>query len=526
MRPIGTLPLLATALGLLALALPASAGAASRHVRYAGLEEQNQPVTLTFDRRLRRLQFRIGYIPYCVGTGGESEGDRGFDVPRVAGPLKRAVLPVDRRGRFERTFRFSRDMSSRNGKRRSELHRRGRIAIAGRLRSRGRASGTIRVRYRERSVQASPEETLEFAKRCDSFARDWRTPTFTFDGPWRPTGPAPRSHAPDVLLSLADGRVLSAGGADNGSATPGAALYSPSSNGWSRTEPLATPRDNAAAVRLANGRVLVAGGYRDYRRPNALRSAESFNPQTRRWSATGSMATPRQGAAVALLPDGRALVAGGARDGDPSGLDGFRPTASVETFDPRTGAWAAAAAMPFALPFLDAAVLPSGRVLVVGGESPNGGAANSARSTVYDPVTGTWSAPETVDRLGRIGGLVTLAGGRVLAVGGYLPTPGAAIYTDGVGWTQAATPPAFVQSGTARLPSGRALVMLSSVGGDVGAQRAAVYDPGANSWALAPPYFLPQEYRTAAARLVGVGGGALLVDDGPTRYTRAERFFE
>jgi hypothetical protein len=66
------------------------------------------------------------------------------------------------------------------------------------------------------------------------------------------------------------------------------------------------------------------------------------------------------------------LVAGG------SPVDGGDPTASAETYDPRTGAWSEAA--PLAAPRAGAAIakLPDGSQLVVGGRGPAGSAVAGA----------------------------------------------------------------------------------------------------------------------------------------------------
>ena len=56
--------------------------------------------------------------------------------------------------------------------------------------------------------------------------------------------------------------------------------------------------------------VLVAGGLTccGY---FAFASAEVYDPSTGRWTYTEDMQTPRFAAAVALLPNGKVLVAGG-----------------------------------------------------------------------------------------------------------------------------------------------------------------------------------------------------------------------
>jgi N-acetylneuraminic acid mutarotase len=61
------------------------------------------------------------------------------------------------------------------------------------------------------------------------------------------------------------------------------------------------------AVLLRDGRVLVVGGYNDR---GAVGSAELYDPKRNRWTFAGSV-TPVGRQAAVLLPNGRALVAGG-----------------------------------------------------------------------------------------------------------------------------------------------------------------------------------------------------------------------
>jgi hypothetical protein len=92
-----------------------------------------------------------------------------------------------------------------------------------------------------------------------------------------------------------------------GVAGPAAAVHAAS------PEPTTDANLNAAradqmAIRLASGKVLVAGGVGD---DGVLASAELFDPSTDAWSAAASMATPRYLATAMLLGDGDVLVAGG-----------------------------------------------------------------------------------------------------------------------------------------------------------------------------------------------------------------------
>src|SRR5207253_803669 len=122
-----------------------------------------------------------------------------------------------------------------------------------------------------------------------------------------------------------------------------------------------TPRADHAAVRLADGRVLVVGGLDTERNP--LASAELFDPATGQWSSAGSLTSGRVRPLAALLNDGRVLVAGGGT----GPLPAETPVATAELFDPRTGQWSSAGTMVAGRVRGALAVMADGRVLAAGG---------------------------------------------------------------------------------------------------------------------------------------------------------------
>ena len=66
---------------------------------------------------------------------------------------------------------------------------------------------------------------------------------------------------PDSLaVRLADGRVLIAGGGSEGKQTDAAQLYDPGTDTWATLPPMPGPRAAGAAVLLADGSVLIVGG--------------------------------------------------------------------------------------------------------------------------------------------------------------------------------------------------------------------------------------------------------------------------
>ena len=143
-------------------------------------------------------------------------------------------------------------------------------------------------------------------------------------GTWMP-GPEPPGQKATTLLPLPDGGALLLGEAACGQAQfrclPTAATYrlNAGDTEWTAAAPMHEPRADPTVVPLADGRVLVAGGFGDSCTPRVafgyscapLASAEIFDPATGAWSPTAPMPEPRGGASAARLSDGSVLLVGG-----------------------------------------------------------------------------------------------------------------------------------------------------------------------------------------------------------------------
>src|SRR3989442_1227295 len=117
---------------------------------------------------------------------------------------------------------------------------------------------------------------------------------------WIPAGHLDAWSGLHTATRLADGRVLVAGGAASGGG--------PTAGTWQTVEDLTYPRADHRAVRLADGRVLVCGGINDGAFFGPLSQTEVYSPTSGTWSPAASMAAGRYLHSATLLADGRVMV--------------------------------------------------------------------------------------------------------------------------------------------------------------------------------------------------------------------------
>ncbi|CAF1050250.1 unnamed protein product [Adineta steineri] len=133
-------------------------------------------------------------------------------------------------------------------------------------------------------------------------------PTTNQQSEWKMTGNMSVARRYHTASTLANGYVLVVGGFAGASSLNSAELYNPSTGTWTTTESMSIARGYVTASTLANGLVLVAGGANE---TNYLNSAELYNPSTGTWTTTGSMSITRYQHTTSTLVNGSVLVAGG-----------------------------------------------------------------------------------------------------------------------------------------------------------------------------------------------------------------------
>jgi len=227
------------------------------------------------------------------------------------------------------------------------------------------------------------------------------------------------------------------------------------------------------------------------------------------------MNTPRSSHAATLLPSGKVLVAGGESDD-------FTVLASAELYDPATGAWSSTGSLQSPRTHHTMTLLATGKVLVAGGSNSVG---YTPSAEIYDPATGQWTtAGAMVDARG--GHTATLLPtGNVLVAGGSGPESlkSAELFNPSTGeWTRVAPLSIGRDEHTATLlPSGQVLVL----GGRPLTASGEIYDPGTGTWARGAAMLLERELHTAtllASGAILVAGGAGANDEGPSGSVMAE----
>lgn len=285
-------------------------------------------------------------------------------------------------------------------------------------------------------------------------------------GTLRPTGTLNQSRYAHTATRLADGRVLIAGGIEReGVALDTTEIYDPATGKFTSAGRMTTKRVGQTATLLPDGQVLLTGGSDLTFYDGALASTELFDPRTNSFRTVGKMNAARVAHRATLLPDGKVLITGGqekAQDKlasaelyDPT-TETFRPVsamnakradhtatllkngfvliagggnksapdegpqASAELYNPTKQTFVMTGAMSVPRYKHSAALLPDGRVLILGGSDARMWEGRYASAEIYDPVTSkfTTTAKLNTARYKIRDAVVTLSNGKILVAGG------------------------------------------------------------------------------------------------------------
>jgi Galactose oxidase, central domain len=189
---------------------------------------------------------------------------------------------------------------------------------------------------------------------------------------------------------------------------------------------------------------------------------------------TGSLAIPRSSQTATLLPSGKVLVVGGDDGG------------SCELYDPASGTWATTGTLIVPRAAHTATLLLTGKVLVAGG-------ASVSTTELYDPATGTWSATGSLAQARWFHTATLLADGKVLVAAGFdsgfdnvlrsaeLYDPATGTWTGTVGRMTRGR----ANHRATLLADGRVLVAGgNNVSGTQEFKSAELYDPATGTWSM------------------------------------------
>jgi Kelch motif len=277
------------------------------------------------------------------------------------------------------------------------------------------------------------------------------------------------------------------------------------------TGSMSTPRAAHSATLLRSGDVLVAGGcvVDGCELDDRAADTELFDPDADRFRAGPKLLRPRVGHAAVRLPDGRVLIAGG--------WAGNHPTATTELYDPERNIFVAGPRMTSPRGGFAVAPLGKGRFLFTGGTN---GARVVASAEIFDAAGGHFLRTGSMRTPRSAHSATALGGGRVLVAGGSnrsdVVLSATEIYRGGQFIrTRPMTIRRYKHAAVA-LPGGAVLVVGGSDSRDFFGRYASSerYDPRTRRFrrvgAMAEARFkLPDAVvRTASGRVVVAGGGA------------------
>ncbi len=175
-------------------------------------------------------------------------------------------------------------------------------------------------------------------------------------------GGSPVARSSHTATLLGNGRVLVAGGFENGTAKANAYLYNPADNTWAATGALTTARGGHTATLINKGTkagyVLICGGRNGA--GTATNKCEMFNGASFSDADAADMSSARVGHTASAITGGRVFVSGGQNDSNT-----YLPT--NEIYDPEKNEWQTVDALLQGRSEHSAVVLNNGLIMISGG---------------------------------------------------------------------------------------------------------------------------------------------------------------
>jgi Galactose oxidase, central domain len=229
-------------------------------------------------------------------------------------------------------------------------------------------------------------------------------------GAFTPAGVMNSPRAAHRATLLANGRVLLTGGFSGpNSTTASSDIYDPATGSLEAGPEMNSGRLGHTATMLTLGRVLIAGG------SGGNTSAELFEPTANQGSGAfipaANMILDRRLHAASPLPDGRVLITGGVSTAKPEGVP------DAEVFNPEAngglGEFSPAGAMAYSRAGHASIALPDGRMLIAGGDG-----SGAAKIEICDETATVFSNNGTLDAAMHNAAGALLLDGRAVFVGG------------------------------------------------------------------------------------------------------------
>lgn len=229
------------------------------------------------------------------------------------------------------------------------------------------------------------------------------------------------------------------------------------------------------------------------------------------WTPVTSKPTFGSPGTALLLTDGRVLV----QDSDASDFWTLTPDLTGSYIN---GTWTKVASLPsgYGPLYYASAVLPDGRVVVIGGEYNFGSQIWTKLGAIYTPTTNTWKSLNAPSGWGNVGDAqsIILSKGTMM-IADALTSQEALLNAKTLTWTSTGTGKhdGNDEEGWTLLPSGKVLTVDANSGSSLGSE---IYDPTAGTWSSAG---------STIVELVDLGshelGPAVLRPDGTVIYLGA-----